>query len=556
MRVNKELYTRSLEHLSEEERMKRLFSILCVITFLLSLYTVTYASSSYMTSFNSKYGTAGTAIGTCSVCHTTAPSVNSYGNAFKNNAHNYATIGPLDSDGDGFTNIAEINAQTFPGNASSKSAATQSATASNITSTTVSNVTTYSNVPSKPAATQGTTVSKKSTLTGSSTKTSLDVPGTKSAASLSSTGKVFSQGRYGEYCTDPARWIQAGFKVGIWPETVPVNAQAVDNNGRKVAGTFSYEVMATGETGVMDLVNPRNLVFQKSPYVPDGINYDYTVTVNGVSRKKTIFRSPAKCDTCHAIPPGHIMEQSTWGQCRTCHDLGVVVHKHGVEKAGIPDDGCYTCHPTGCLENDVHRTGHNISCAGCHGNLSNVLTGTFKISGQAGKPRCADCHDARHSEPVGGVLFTDSSGHGGMLCSSCHSSPHRIIKPAKLGDGISNNCQNCHSSHIGHSVMGGDCGQCHGSSWDPHLASGVGGLYNDCLKCHSRQSNHAAMQRNCGRCHGSGMNGHPGMESSSAAGEKKGAESGLRKSSKSEGQREGTKVNRRSQKSRGSKRDD
>ena len=533
--------------------MKRLFSILFVMTFLLSLYTLTYASSSYMTSFNSRYGSAGTAIGACSVCHTTAPACNSYGNAFKSNAHNYATIEPLDSDGDGFTNIVEINAKAFPGNASSNPAATQgnatskptvtqSATASTITSTTVSNVTTYSNVPSKPAATQGMTVSKKST---------------SSAASFSSAGKVFSQGRYGEYCTDPAGWIQAGFKVGIWPETVPVNAQAVNNNGRKVAGTFSYEVMTTGETGVMDLVNPRNLVFQKSPYVPDGINYNYTVTVNGVSREKVIFRSPAKCDTCHAVPPGHIMEQSNWGQCRTCHDLGVVVHKHAVEKAGISDDGCYTCHPTGCLETDVHRTGHNISCAGCHGGLSNVLTGTFRISGQAGKPRCADCHDARHSEPVAGDLFTDSSGHGGMLCTSCHNSPHRIIKPAKLGDGISNNCQQCHSSHIGHSAMGGNCGQCHGTSWDPHLTSGVGGIYNDCLRCHSKQSNHTTMNPNCMRCHGSGMNGHhPGKESESEDNHKSGKVSRGKEDSKSKGQREGTKVNRRSQKSRGTKKDD
>jgi hypothetical protein len=547
--------------------MKRLFSILFVITFLLLLCTVTYASSSYMTSFNSKYGTVGTTIGACSVCHTSAPSCNSYGNAFKNNAHNYATIEPLDSDGDGFINIAEINARTFPGNASSKpastqgnaiskSAVTQSATASTITRTTVSNVTTYSNVPGNPSATQGTTVSKKSTSTGSATANSVGFSGTQSVGLLSSAGKIFSQGRYGEYCADPAGWVQAGFKVGIWPETVPVNAQAVDGSGRKVAGTFSYEVMATGETGVMDLVNQRNLVFQKSPYVPDGINYDYTVTVNGISRKRTIFRSPAKCDTCHAVPPGHIMEQSSWGQCRTCHDLGVVVHKHAVEKAGIPDDGCYACHPTDCLETDVHRTGHNISCAGCHGNLSNVLTGTFKISGQAGKPICTDCHDAVHSEPVAGILFTDSSGHGGMLCTSCHNSPHRIIKPAKLGDGVSNNCQQCHSSHVGHSAMGGNCGQCHGSSWDPHLTIRVSGLQNDCLKCHSRQSNHAAMGPNCGRCHGSGMNGHPGMKSSSAAGEKKGAESGLRKSSGNGGQREGTKVNRRSRKSGGSKKHD
>jgi hypothetical protein len=103
--------------------MKRLLSILSVLTLVLVGYTVAYATNGYMTSFNSKYGTAGTAIGNCSVCHTTAPSCNSYGNAFKNNARNYATIEPMDSDKDGFTNIVEINASTFPGNAASKPSA-------------------------------------------------------------------------------------------------------------------------------------------------------------------------------------------------------------------------------------------------------------------------------------------------------------------------------------------------------------------------------------------------------------------------------------------------
>jgi hypothetical protein len=102
--------------------MKRLFSILSVVTLLLAGYAVAYATNGYMSSFNNRYGTSGTAIGVCLVCHTTTPSLNSYGNAFKNNAHNYATVEPLDSDNDGFTNIAEIDARTFPGNASSKSA--------------------------------------------------------------------------------------------------------------------------------------------------------------------------------------------------------------------------------------------------------------------------------------------------------------------------------------------------------------------------------------------------------------------------------------------------
>jgi len=121
------MHKESRKSILGKKRMKRPFSILCVMTLILSVCAAAYASSGYMTSFNNRYGTGGTALNTCSVCHTTTPSVNSYGNAFKNSARNYATIEPMDSDGDGFTNIVEINARTFPGNASSKPSGTDTA---------------------------------------------------------------------------------------------------------------------------------------------------------------------------------------------------------------------------------------------------------------------------------------------------------------------------------------------------------------------------------------------------------------------------------------------
>jgi hypothetical protein len=89
------------------------------MTLLLAGYTVAYASSGYLKTFNNMYGTSTTKLNTCSLCHTNTPSCNSYGNAFKNSGNNFQTIEPLDSDGDGFTNIVEINARTFPGNPAS-----------------------------------------------------------------------------------------------------------------------------------------------------------------------------------------------------------------------------------------------------------------------------------------------------------------------------------------------------------------------------------------------------------------------------------------------------
>src|SRR5512135_3714623 len=73
-----------------------------------------HAKSSYLASFNSQYGTSGTALDTCNVCHTAVPTRNPYGTAYGNAAHSFTAIENADSDGDGFTNLAEITARTFP----------------------------------------------------------------------------------------------------------------------------------------------------------------------------------------------------------------------------------------------------------------------------------------------------------------------------------------------------------------------------------------------------------------------------------------------------------
>lgn len=80
------------------------------------------AKTAFLNTFNAKYGTSATRLNTCSVCHTSVPALNAYGNAFKNKWKSGLTPGqalgaiqPLDSDRDTFTNIREIRARTFPG---------------------------------------------------------------------------------------------------------------------------------------------------------------------------------------------------------------------------------------------------------------------------------------------------------------------------------------------------------------------------------------------------------------------------------------------------------
>jgi hypothetical protein len=83
-----------------------------------------FARGSYMTAFNTRYGTTATVLNTCNLCHPGGDtgSLNAYGDDFLNAGRNVAAfiaIEGLDSDGDGFTNIVEINARSFPGDPSS-----------------------------------------------------------------------------------------------------------------------------------------------------------------------------------------------------------------------------------------------------------------------------------------------------------------------------------------------------------------------------------------------------------------------------------------------------
>jgi hypothetical protein len=72
-----------------------------------------------LSAFNKKYGTAGKRLDTCLTCHTSEPpgkdNLNPYGAAYAKSNHDFGAIEPQDSDGDGFTNIDEIKASTFPG---------------------------------------------------------------------------------------------------------------------------------------------------------------------------------------------------------------------------------------------------------------------------------------------------------------------------------------------------------------------------------------------------------------------------------------------------------
>jgi hypothetical protein len=73
----------------------------------------------YMSQFNAKYNTRGAKLDSCLTCHSQQQggkeNMNAYGNDFGAANHDFAAVEGKDSDGDGFSNIDEIKADTFPG---------------------------------------------------------------------------------------------------------------------------------------------------------------------------------------------------------------------------------------------------------------------------------------------------------------------------------------------------------------------------------------------------------------------------------------------------------
>ncbi|MDD3248237.1 MAG: PGF-CTERM sorting domain-containing protein [Methanosarcina sp.] len=92
----------------------KLIIILLVAVVALMGASTASAKSNYLTSFNQHYETAGTRLDSCTTCHN-GGAVNPYGRAYLGSGRNFASIENLDSDKDGFTNLAEISALNFPG---------------------------------------------------------------------------------------------------------------------------------------------------------------------------------------------------------------------------------------------------------------------------------------------------------------------------------------------------------------------------------------------------------------------------------------------------------
>jgi len=89
---------------------------LCLASFLTLMAFPVFAFNTYLNEFNTHYGTLATRIDSCGLCHVDfngGGQRTSYGEDYRNNNYSAASIGILDSDGDGFTNDQEAAASTL-----------------------------------------------------------------------------------------------------------------------------------------------------------------------------------------------------------------------------------------------------------------------------------------------------------------------------------------------------------------------------------------------------------------------------------------------------------
>jgi len=92
------------------------------LLFLIGISGTVYATQTRYDSFAAKYPNSTTLTTfSCNTCHNPSsfPARNPYGAAYAAANHNFTTIESTDSDGDGYTNLAEITAGTNPGDSAS-----------------------------------------------------------------------------------------------------------------------------------------------------------------------------------------------------------------------------------------------------------------------------------------------------------------------------------------------------------------------------------------------------------------------------------------------------
>jgi ASPM-SPD-2-Hydin domain-containing protein len=247
---------------------------LAVLAALLVAPLAANARSSYLSSFNSTYGTSGTALDTCNLCHPNGTSsFNAYANDFSAANHAFKAIETVDSDRDGFTNVTEIKALSFPGDAKSVPATTPP--------------------PAAPKIAVSSTSLAFGTITVGATGTQTTVVSNSGTADLTVTA-ARCNGTSAEFTASPASFtVAAGGKATVTVTYAPVDA-TVDGgcvalaNNDSATGTVNVTVGGTGQAATP----------------PPAAVLDVDITRFNVARRLDISRGAVASPTVSVVNAG------------------------------------------------------------------------------------------------------------------------------------------------------------------------------------------------------------------------------------------------------------
>lgn len=262
---------------------------------------------------------------------------------------------------------------------------------------------------------------------------------------------------------------------GTWDPLQVIEVKVKDNNGTVLATTraavpTSDEINCakchTGSSGTSSFLN----ILKKHD------SAEGTTLVN---------QKPVLCAKCHGSPA-----LGTSGAGSSGKYLSQAIHGYHATK----NASCYDCHPgvtTQCSRSLAHMgTAGDGNCTNCHGDMASVAS-TIKSGTRVpwvNEPKCITCHSGVSGVDTGTALYRNSEGHGSLMCSACHGSPHAMFPSRETKDNYQPNqyqgskiktigsCGICHNNSRGEG-SGGEFSGTHGGASPEHK--------NACHVCHT-----------------------------------------------------------------------
>jgi hypothetical protein len=172
-----------------------------------------------------------------------------------------------------------------------------------------------------------------------------------------------------------------------------------------------------------------------------------------IQKTKLMNQKPILCASCHGTPALGANDKGSSGKY-----LSEAIHGSHASRGAA----CLDCHPgkTTKCNRSLRHTAEDGNCITCHGDMSKV-SGSIK-SGErtpwVNEPKCSSCHTNIVEVDTGTTLYRNAKGHGGLYCTSCHSSPHAMVPSREDSD----NYQSIQYQNVAKSI--GSCGACHSNS--------------------------------------------------------------------------------------------